>query len=77
MKRFKVHLSVGDVEGSVRFFGAQFGRDPCVQEAEHARWTFDDPKSNFALSQFAISRIGEAPGEELVQIVLDPASEAA
>jgi catechol 2,3-dioxygenase-like lactoylglutathione lyase family enzyme len=56
MKRFHVHVSVNDVEASIRFYAAVFGQAPAVVKPDYAKWMLDDPKLNFAISS------GREPG---------------
>jgi len=56
MKRFHVHVSVADLDGSIRFYSTLFGADPTVIKADYAKWLIEDPRVNFAISQ----RGGEA-----------------
>jgi len=57
MKRFHVHVSVGDLAASVRFYSELFSARPTVLEDDYAKWMLDDPRVNFAISQR-----GAAPG---------------
>lgn len=57
MKRMHVHLSVADLDGSIRFYSEVFAAEPTVREVDYAKWMLDDPRVNFA-----ISRRGAAPG---------------
>ena len=57
MKRFHVHVSVRDLQESVRFYSSLFGAPPSVEKADYAKWMLDDPRINFA-----ISRRGRAAG---------------
>ena len=50
MKRFHVHVAVEDLEKSLRFYSALFGREPSVQHADYAKWMIEDPRLNFAIS---------------------------
>jgi catechol 2,3-dioxygenase-like lactoylglutathione lyase family enzyme len=50
MKRFHVHLSVPDLEPSVRFYSGLFGMEPTVRKPDYAKWMLDDPRVNFAIS---------------------------
>lgn len=56
MKRLHVHVSVGDLSQSVRFYSALFATAPTVVKADYAKWMLDDPRVNFAIS----SRGGES-----------------
>lgn len=51
MKRFHVHVSVDDLEKSVRFYSSLFGADPSVTKTDYAKWMLDDPRINFAISK--------------------------
>jgi catechol 2,3-dioxygenase-like lactoylglutathione lyase family enzyme len=51
MKRFHVHVSVDDLEASIRFYSAVFGAKPTVQKPDYAKWMMEDPRVNFAISQ--------------------------
>ena len=57
MKRFHVHISVEDIDVSIRFYSTLFAAAPTVQRPDYAKWMLDDPRVNFA-----ISRRGHAPG---------------
>ena len=50
MKRFHVHVSVHDLEQSIRFYSALFGAEPAVKKPDYAKWMLDDPRVNFAIS---------------------------
>ena len=50
MKRFHVHVSVSDLEQSIRFYSTLFGAKPVRVEADYAKWMLDDPRINFAIS---------------------------
>jgi catechol 2,3-dioxygenase-like lactoylglutathione lyase family enzyme len=56
MKRFHVHVSVNDVESSIRFYSTLFAKAPTVVKPDYAKWMLDDPHVNFAISK----RGGEA-----------------
>lgn len=51
MKRFHVHLAVKDLKQSIRFYSSLFGTAPAVVHADYAKWTLDDPRIHFAISQ--------------------------
>jgi catechol 2,3-dioxygenase-like lactoylglutathione lyase family enzyme len=51
MKRFHVHMSVGDLNRSIQFYTELFGSQPSVLKSDYARWMLDDPRVNFAISQ--------------------------
>ncbi len=50
MKRFHVHVSVSDLDQSIRFYSQLFGSDPAVLKPDYAKWMLDDPRLNFAIS---------------------------
>ena len=51
MKRFHVHVSVSDLEQSIRFYNGLFGTEPTVTKSDYAKWMLDDPRVNFAISK--------------------------
>ena len=51
MKRFHVHVSVDDLDGSIRFYSTVFGAAPTVVKSDYAKWMVDDPRINFAISK--------------------------
>lgn len=51
MKRLHVHVSVKDLEASVRFYSQLFGANPLIHKADYAKWMLEDPRVNFAISQ--------------------------
>lgn len=51
MKRMHVHVSVRDLETSVRFYSTLFATAPSVLKADYAKWMLDDPRINFAISK--------------------------
>ena len=50
MKRFHVHVSVADLNDSVRFYSQMFGARPAVLKDGYAKWMLDEPHVNFAIS---------------------------
>jgi catechol-2,3-dioxygenase len=70
MKRFHVHVSVGDLAESVRFYTQLFAAEPSVLKSDYAKWMLDDPRVNFA-----ISRRSEARGVEHVGIQVENRAE--
>jgi catechol 2,3-dioxygenase-like lactoylglutathione lyase family enzyme len=57
MKRFHVHIAVGDLDTNIHFYSALFGAAPTVRKEDYAKWMLDDPCVNFA-----VSTRGDAPG---------------
>ncbi len=51
MKRIHVHVSVGDLAQSIRFYAELLGTAPGVRKADYARWMLEDPRVNFSISQ--------------------------
>jgi lactoylglutathione lyase len=51
MKRFHVHVSVPDLDASIRFYSTLFGTEPAVVKSDYATWMLEDPRVNFAISQ--------------------------
>lgn len=50
MKRFHIHVSVGDFAQSVRFYSTLFAQQPSRVETDYAKWMLEDPPLNFAIS---------------------------
>lgn len=50
MKRLHVHVSVDDLQQSVRFYSTLFAAEPIIVKADYAKWMLDDPRVNFAIS---------------------------
>src|SRR5215469_17526117 len=50
MKRLHVHVSVGDLDASVRFYSQLFATNPTVRKPDYAKWMLEDPRVNFAIS---------------------------
>ena len=53
MKRLHVHVSVHDLEQSIRFYSTLFASEPSVKKDDYAKWMLDDPRVNFAISTCA------------------------
>ena len=51
MKRMHVHISVADLEASIRFYSELFAAQPSLRKADYAKWMLEDPRVNFAISQ--------------------------
>jgi catechol 2,3-dioxygenase-like lactoylglutathione lyase family enzyme len=51
MKRLHVHVSVLDLDASIRFYSELFATDPTVRRPDYAKWMLEDPRVNFAISQ--------------------------
>lgn len=50
MKRLHVHVGVGNLDQSIRFYSTLFGAPPSVTKADYAKWMLEDPRVNFAIS---------------------------
>lgn len=61
MKRFHVHVSVHDLQQSIRFYSALFASEPTVRKDDYAKWQLEDPRVNFAIS----TRAGKAGVDHL------------
>ena len=70
MKRMHVHVSVSDLEASIRFYSTLFAAAPTVRKVDYAKWMLEDPRVNFAISQR-----GAAAGIEHLGIQVDDGSE--
>jgi catechol 2,3-dioxygenase-like lactoylglutathione lyase family enzyme len=51
MKRFHVHVTVEDLDQSIRFYSTLFAVEPSIVKSDYAKWMLDDPRVNFAISQ--------------------------
>lgn len=74
MKRLHVHVSVENLNDSIRFYSAMFAAEPAVSKPDYAKWMLDDPRVNFAISQrgaaIGLNHLGmqvESP-EEMAEI---------
>jgi catechol-2,3-dioxygenase len=70
MKRMHLHVSVNDIDESIRFYSSLFGASPTVSKPDYAKWMLDDPCVNFA-----ISNRGATPGLDHVGIQVDSHAE--
>ena len=55
MKRLHVHVSVSDLETSIRFYATLFAAEPTVRKTDYAKWMLEDPRVNFAISQRGVA----------------------
>src|SRR6266576_2341100 len=76
MKRLHVHVSVDDLDQSVRFYSTLFAAEPSVLKSDYAKWMLDDPRVNFAISTGCRSG-GHAPGFSHLGIQAEDESELA
>lgn len=70
MKRMHVHVSVSDLEASIRFYSTLFAAEPTVRKFDYAKWMLEDPRVNFAISQR-----GAAAGVEHLGIQVEDGAE--
>jgi catechol 2,3-dioxygenase-like lactoylglutathione lyase family enzyme len=74
VKRLHVHVSVHDLQQSIRFYSALFAAQPTVLKDDYAKWMLEDPRVNFAISNRAAKAgldhlgIQAENGEELEEI---------
>jgi catechol 2,3-dioxygenase-like lactoylglutathione lyase family enzyme len=71
MKRLHVHLSVGDLDESIRFYSVLFAARPTVVKPDYAKWMLEDPRINFAISTHS----GSAPGIDHLGIQVEDGAE--
>jgi hypothetical protein len=76
MKRLHVHVSVNDLDQSVRFYATLFAAEPTVLKDDYAKWMLDDPRVNFAIST-GCRPGGHAPGFSHLGIQAEDESELA
>jgi catechol 2,3-dioxygenase-like lactoylglutathione lyase family enzyme len=50
MKRFHLHVSVANLDESIRFYSTLFAEQPAVRQSDYAKWMLEDPSMNFAIS---------------------------
>lgn len=72
MTRLHVHLKVSDLDQSIGFYSALFGRSPDKREPDYAKWMLEDPAANIA-----ISTSGAAPGVDHVGLQFETGGELA
>jgi catechol 2,3-dioxygenase-like lactoylglutathione lyase family enzyme len=71
MKRLHVHVSVADLDQSIRFYSTLFAAPPTVTKPDYAKWMLEDPRVNFAIS----TRAGAAPGIDHLGIQVEDGAE--
>jgi catechol 2,3-dioxygenase-like lactoylglutathione lyase family enzyme len=72
MNRFHVHVSVKDLDESIRFYSSLFGTPPSVTKPDYAKWMLEDPRINFAISH---NQCGSAVGINHLGLQVDSDSE--
>jgi catechol 2,3-dioxygenase-like lactoylglutathione lyase family enzyme len=45
-----MHVAVNDLERSTRYYTAVFGAEPTVIKDDYVKWSLEDPRINFAIS---------------------------
>lgn len=50
MKRLHIHMSVENIEQSIKFYTTQFDAKPTKVKEDYAQWLVDDLSLNFAIS---------------------------
>ena len=50
MKRLHVHVSVDDLQQSIRFYATLFATEPAVVKPGYAKWMLADPRVHFSIS---------------------------
>jgi hypothetical protein len=69
MKRFHIHVSIDDINKSIKFYSELFGAEPTKRKNDYAKWMLDDPRVNFS-----ISSLGAKPGVDHLGIQVEKAS---
>lgn len=73
MKRMHIHVSVENLDDSIRFYRAMFGNaEPTVLKPDYCKWELTDPAVNFA-----ISKRGAKTGVDHIGIQVETDSELA
>lgn len=72
MNRFHVHVSVKELDESIRFYTNLFGVKPSVTKADYAKWMLEDPRINFAISH---NRCGNSYGVNHLGLQVDSDAE--
>ena len=49
-KRLHIHMSVDNIEESIKFYATQFQAEPTKVKEDYAQWLMDDMSLNFAIS---------------------------
>jgi len=69
MKRMHIHVGVDNLDESIRFYSALFGKQPMKIKTDYAKWLVDDPRINFAISVRAgrkgVDHLGMQVDEEM------------
>jgi len=71
MKRLHVHMSVANLDQSIRFYSTLFAAEPTVKKPDYAKWMLEDPRVNFAISTHS----GRAAGVDHLGIQVEDGGE--
>jgi len=71
MKRLHVHMSVADLDQSIRFYSTLFATEPTVKKPDYAKWMLEDPRVNFAIS----THNARSPGVDHLGIQVEDGTE--
>ncbi|HET6197127.1 MAG TPA: ArsI/CadI family heavy metal resistance metalloenzyme [Acetobacteraceae bacterium] len=71
MKRLHVHMSVENLDQSIRFYSTLFASAPTVVKPDYAKWMLEDPRVNFAISTHS----GRAAGIDHLGIQVETGAE--
>jgi catechol 2,3-dioxygenase-like lactoylglutathione lyase family enzyme len=74
MKRLHIHVSVRDLDASIRFYAQLFAAEPSVRKPDYAKWMLEDPRVNFAISRRESQR-GAHPGVQHLGIQVEERTE--
>ena len=51
MAKMHIHVSVDNLEKSIKFYNSLFGSKPSKQKKDYAKWELEAPKINLAISE--------------------------
>ena len=76
MSKMHIHISVENLEESIKFYSSLFGSQPTKLKNDYAKWMLNDPSVNFAISArgaaVGIDHIGiQAENEDEMQVLRD------
>lgn len=55
MKTIHINLKVTDLDKSVSFYKELFGAEPTIVKPDYAKWSLEDPRVNFSLSESEVT----------------------
>lgn len=81
MKRLHLHVSVEDIDKSIKFYSTLFGQEASVVKDDYAKWLLDDPAVNFAISNrgsnIGLNHLGfQVDDDEQLQAITDRLNDA-